>query len=71
LRRVRFDGCRIGQLTVSQAKLTEVDISTAELSHVAGLDSMRGAIISSAQLYDLAPAFAAHLGITVAGPESG
>jgi len=41
-----------------------------ELSHVVGLDSMRGAIISEAQLLDLAPAFAAHLGISVAEPDS-
>jgi len=67
---MRFVGCRIGHLRVSQAKLTEVDISTAELSHVVGLDSLRGAIISEAQLHDLAPAFAEHLGITVASPDS-
>lgn len=70
LHRVRFVDCRIGELRLQQAKLSEVDISDADVRHLAGLDGMRGAVISAAQLHDLAPAFAAHLGITVAGQES-
>ncbi|MGW4092934.1 hypothetical protein [Nocardia sp. NPDC004750] len=46
--------------------LTALDLRGATALDVAdGLDSLRGATISSPQLMDLAPAFARSIGITV------
>lgn len=65
LSRVSFAGCRIEQLDVSGARLDEVDLSRAELHLIAGVASLAGAVISEAQLADLAPVFAGHLGVRV------
>lgn len=63
---VTFDGSRLLSPEFSQAKLDGVDLSSAELVAPRGLSSLKGATISRLQLIDLAPAFAAELGITVA-----
>jgi uncharacterized protein YjbI with pentapeptide repeats len=61
--RVRFEDCRLGHLDVSGATLSAVDLSPSELEGVAGVGGLRGARISPAQLVQLAPAFAEHLGV--------
>jgi uncharacterized protein YjbI with pentapeptide repeats len=65
LTRVGFDGCQIDELGVSGATLAEVDLSRAALAQVSGLAHLGGAVINEGQLADLAPSFAAHLGIRV------
>jgi len=63
---VTFDGCRLVAPDFSQARLKNVDLSRAELVAPKGLASLSGATISRLQLFDLAPALAHQLGITVA-----
>lgn len=63
--RVRFAGCRLGSLDLSQARLRDVDVSTSELGGLAGIADLRGLTVSGLQLTQLAPALAAHVGLTV------
>ncbi|MEZ0165240.1 pentapeptide repeat-containing protein [Kineococcus sp. LSe6-4] len=68
LDRVRFAGCRIGRLDVTGARLRSVDLRTSELTDgLDGVGDLRGAVVTSAQLLQLAPLFAAHLGVRVDG----
>jgi uncharacterized protein YjbI with pentapeptide repeats len=62
---VDFSGSRVDTLGVRNATLTRVDLSGATLQTLSGLDHLRGALISAAQLLDLAPLLADHLGIVV------
>jgi uncharacterized protein YjbI with pentapeptide repeats len=64
---VRWAGSRIRRLDLSQAKLSRVDLRGADVDISRGLDRLHGAIVDHGQLYDLAPALAAHLGLTVRG----
>lgn len=66
LTRVAFEDCRIGHLRLSAATLADVDLRNNEIRAIEGLDGLRGAAIDEDQLRLLAPALAAHLGITVA-----
>ena len=63
---VDFSGSRLDAFGVRNATLTRVDLSHATLQALSGLDNLRGAIVSPAQLLDLAPLLADHLGIVVA-----
>lgn len=63
---VDFSGSRLDSFDVRNATLARVDLSRATLQTLSGLDHLRGAIVSAAQLMDLAPLLAAHLGIVVA-----
>jgi uncharacterized protein YjbI with pentapeptide repeats len=65
LQRVAFPGCTLTEVDFSKATLSKVDLRGAELISISGLDALRGAIIDNGQLFDLAPALAAFLGITV------
>ncbi|WGW12912.1 pentapeptide repeat-containing protein [Saxibacter everestensis] len=64
-RRLSLAGCRVERLVVDKATLSGVDLRGAEISVIQGIDSLRGTLISRDQLYDLAPALAAHLGVSV------
>jgi uncharacterized protein YjbI with pentapeptide repeats len=64
---VRWVGSRIQRLDLSQAKLSRVDLRGADVDIARGLDRLQGAIVDYGQLYDLAPALAAQLGLTVRG----
>jgi uncharacterized protein YjbI with pentapeptide repeats len=66
--RVRFTDCRLDQADLSKVTLDQVDLRGAELGLIITPDSLRGAIITTAQLYALAPVIAGTLGITVEGP---
>jgi uncharacterized protein YjbI with pentapeptide repeats len=66
LDRVSFPGCRLGEVDLTGVTLKKVDLRGAELDITGGHESLRGAIMSTAQLIDLAPALAQSLGITVA-----
>jgi uncharacterized protein YjbI with pentapeptide repeats len=63
---VDFPGSRVDGLLLHNARLDRVDLrAAASLSVAGGIDAMRGATISSGQLLDLAPSFAAALGLIV------
>lgn len=65
LTRVAFEGCRVGTLRAAGATLVDVDLRSARLEVVDGLTGLAGAWVSDAQLADLAPLLAEHLGIRV------
>jgi len=65
LTNVTLVDCSIEEFAVSGARLTDVDLSGARLSTIVGIESLRGATISSTQMLDLAPLLAAHLGLEV------
>ncbi len=66
LRRVSFPGSRLDGITLHGSSLHDVDLRGATtLDITAGIDSLRGATVSTPQLLDLAPAFARAAGITV------
>ncbi len=63
---VAFPGCTLEGLRLGRASLARVDLrDTAHLELADGYDALRGAIISTIQLLELAPALARELGITV------
>lgn len=63
---VTFSGSSLDGVRLDQAKLDRVDLrEAAQLRITGGVEALRGALITSAQLFDLAPALAAALGITV------
>ena len=55
---------------MSGATLARVDLSGARLRSLVGVESLKGAIVSHAQLVDLAPLLAAQLGLEVRGDET-
>ncbi|MCA1224406.1 pentapeptide repeat-containing protein, partial [Streptomyces sp. 8L] len=66
LTRVEFRDCALRRADLTGVTLKDVDLRGAsELDVAKGLDRLAGAVISTAQLLDLAPAFAAHLGVRV------
>jgi uncharacterized protein YjbI with pentapeptide repeats len=74
LRDVDFSGATLDQVSFPDSRLIEVEFANAACDRVdlrgaelgvLGLDGLRGAVIDSGQLVDLAPALAATLGITV------
>jgi uncharacterized protein YjbI with pentapeptide repeats len=68
LERVEFVDCALRAADFTAATLTDVDLrGAAELDIAAGVDRLAGAVISAAQLLDLAPVLAGQLGIRVAG----
>jgi uncharacterized protein YjbI with pentapeptide repeats len=68
LERVEFVDCALKEADFGGASLTDVDLrGAAPLEVVRGLDRLSGAVISTGQLLDLAPALAAELGIRVEG----
>uniref|UniRef100_A0A942SXM8 Pentapeptide repeat-containing protein n=1 Tax=Neobacillus citreus TaxID=2833578 RepID=A0A942SXM8_9BACI len=62
LLRVSFDGTTIRSLEGSNTRVEHVDLRGADLDRVERLEGLRGATISSAQLYPLAPLLAAQAG---------
>lgn len=65
LKRVTFAGCTLTRADFSRATLTKADLRGAELDITAGYESLRGAIMTTAQLISIAPALAQQIGITI------
>ena len=65
LTRVAFTNTRLDQADFSRVTLADVDLRGAELNITITPDSLRGAIITSAQLMTAAPLLAETLGIVV------
>jgi uncharacterized protein YjbI with pentapeptide repeats len=68
---VRFDACTIDVLDVAESRLTDVDLTGAQVRAVRGVAGLRGATLGRDQLLDLAPQLADHLGIRVRDEEAG
>lgn len=65
VRALRVDRSSIEVLSVEGAHLADVDLVGAVLAVVRGIAGLRGATLSTVQLLELAPQFAASLGISV------
>ena len=65
LTRVAFRGTAVRSLVVRGARLTDVVLRGAALAALEGVESLRGATVTVAQLLDLAPLFAAAAGLRV------
>lgn len=59
--------CIIERLSLHEARLAQVDLTGATLTHLGGITGLAGATITGDQCLDLARAFAAALRIDVAG----
>ncbi|MCC3769825.1 pentapeptide repeat-containing protein [Streptomyces sp. UNOC14_S4] len=63
---VSFPGSSLDGARFDRATLTRVDLREAgALRITSGLDGLKGAMITSGQLFDLAPALAQHVGLIV------
>ncbi|MBS1680037.1 MAG: pentapeptide repeat-containing protein [Actinobacteria bacterium] len=63
---VRFEGCVLEGTDFSRAEMTDVDLRGSDLSQLGGdVAGLRGAIVDSAQLIDLAHHLAAATGLRV------
>ncbi|MFG2892096.1 pentapeptide repeat-containing protein [Streptomyces sp. NPDC048248] len=66
LQRVTFDDCTLARVDFTDVRMKDVDLRGAAAVDIArGIDRLSGAVISPAQLLDLAPAFAAQIGVRV------
>ncbi|CAM5340153.1 pentapeptide repeat-containing protein [Streptomyces californicus] len=64
--RVEFRDCVLKRADLSGVRLESVDLrAVAELDIARGVDRLAGAVISPPQLMELAPAFAAQIGVRV------
>lgn len=65
LSRVAFEGCRIRTIAGVPDRAEHLDLRGASLERVDPVEGLRGAVISSDQVYDLAPLLAAAAGLRV------
>ncbi|WP_327306006.1 pentapeptide repeat-containing protein [Streptomyces sp. NBC_01298] len=66
LERVEFRDCEVRAVDFTGARMTDVDLRGARALEIArGVDALAGAVISAGQLFELAPAMAAQLGLRV------
>lgn len=66
LERVEFRDCALRGVDFTGVRMTDVDLRAAAVLEIArGVEALSGAVISPAQLFDLAPALAAQLGVRV------
>ncbi len=65
LRGARFEGCDLTGAQFSGARMTGTRFARCDLTGIAGVTSMRGAVITSADAVALAFILAAALGITI------
>jgi uncharacterized protein YjbI with pentapeptide repeats len=65
LKQVTFPGSTLTRADFSRVTLAQADLRGAELDITAGYESLRGAIMTTAQLISLAPALARQIGIDI------
>ncbi len=65
LSRTRFPGSRLSGTDFTGVTMDKVDLRGAELGIIIGPESLRGAIISTAQLIDVAPLLAQGMGLEI------
>jgi uncharacterized protein YjbI with pentapeptide repeats len=61
----RFANCQLGEADFTKTEMSFVDLRGSELALVGSVLTLRGVIIDSRQLIDVAPLLALELGITV------
>jgi len=66
---VTFRDCTLERLDLTAASLSRVDLRGSRLDLARGFDRLGGVTVDPGQLIDLAPAMAAHLGLTVRARE--
>jgi uncharacterized protein YjbI with pentapeptide repeats len=66
LENVWFENCSLQQVNFTNVKGKNIDLRSSECRDISGIASLSGAVISSQQLIELAPEFAAALKIRVA-----
>ncbi|MDG4864033.1 pentapeptide repeat-containing protein [Streptomyces sp. T-3] len=72
LERVEFVDCVLKAADFTGVRMKDVDLRRAsELGISRGVERLAGAVISPAQLFDLAPVFAAQVGVRVVGLAEG
>jgi uncharacterized protein YjbI with pentapeptide repeats len=69
LHEVRFHGCDLGDAILSGADCTRCELRDCAYTGLRGIESLRGVTIGWPDAIELAPAFAAALGIRVAEEE--
>jgi uncharacterized protein YjbI with pentapeptide repeats len=62
---VRFDDCQIAKMDITKATFSRVDLRGSAVGFVGSVSALRGAIINTNQLMDLAHDLASELGIEV------
>ena len=67
LTRAAFGGSRLSGVTFSHTTLDQADLRGAQLGLATDAESLRGAIVTSAQLAEMAALLAEAVGITVDG----
>jgi uncharacterized protein YjbI with pentapeptide repeats len=66
LERVEFRDCVLRRADLTAVRMKDVDLrGAAELDIARGVERLAGAVISPGQLLELAPAFAAQIGVRV------
>ncbi len=65
LKNVTFSNCTIARLIMTRAQCKQVDLRGAELGAVTDFGGLKGTTMSMHQFIDLAPDFAAVLGVTL------
>jgi len=65
LTRVAFRATAVRSLVLRGARLADVDLRGADLAALEGVESLRGATVTAAQVLELAPVFAAAAGLRV------
>jgi len=66
---VTFPGCDLSGADFSHVRAHAVDLRDARLAGLRGLEALRGAMIGTDQLVELAPALAYALGLVVRGDD--
>jgi uncharacterized protein YjbI with pentapeptide repeats len=67
---VRFDGCDLSAATFGGAQFERSELRGCRLEGLRGVDGLRGAALEWPAIVDLAPAFAAALGVRVIADEA-
>lgn len=65
LRDLAVDDGSVGELLRDGARMARPDVADTALGAIGHPGSLRGLVLSSAQIDDIAPALAAHLGIAM------
>ena len=63
--RVALRGTRVETLVLTGLRVQHLDLTGAEIGRIVGVEGLRGAVVSSQQLMELAPALADHLGLEI------
>lgn len=64
-KRVAFESTQVDTLDLTGSTLQDVDLRSLHMRQLIGLESLKGATLTSSQITALAESFAAHLGIHV------